>query len=177
MHWWRHFVAIAALLAAPVLVGAAGTPSELRIATAFGGYPGVQIFEAGWHRVAPAWTRASRLDVTIGAINDARQAQPFAAITPVWLLSRPGRNYFAEFSIGPAMLSGSKVAGRELGGNFHFRSSLAFGVTFGSRRAARLALRVSHISNGGTRGPNPGLDYVGISIAIGGSEPTRLRSR
>ena len=166
MRRWRHVIAIATTFAATTLAGAADAPSELRVATAFGGYPDVRVVEAGWQRAAPAWTRASRLDVTIGAINDARRARPFAAIAPVWSLARPGRNFFAEFSIGPAILGGSRVAGRELGGNFHFRSSLALGMTFRSRRPARLALRVSHISNGGIRESNPGLDYVGISFSF-----------
>lgn len=165
----QRVAAIAVLLVAPGFAGAAGAPTEIWPATAFGGYHGVRLVEASWQQDAPAWTRASRVDVTFGAISDPRETLLFGVVAPVWSLLRSGQPVFAEFSIGPTILDGSTVAGRELGGKFHFRSSLAVGIEFGRQHRARLALRVSHISNGGIRATNPGLDYVGLSVAIRGN--------
>lgn len=141
---------------------------ELRLATAFGGDYDVDILTAAWYVPAPRWTRANRLEVAAGAIQNSSSSQGFAFVGPVWLLTDERRATFVEFSIGPTLLSGSNFAGHELGGNVQFRSALALGREFGRRRLFRLALRVEHISNGGLRDDNPGLDSIGLSFSSTG---------
>ena len=140
---------------------------ELRVATALGNQSDVHMISAAWYGDVPGWTRASRLEYSVGAINDADQSSGFVFVGPVWELIGGGRPTYLEFSLGPTLLSGSTIDGRELGGNFHFRSALALGRTFGARRNMHLALRVSHISNGGLRELNPGLDFIGLSFTVG----------
>lgn len=162
---------VAVLIVARIFWGspaAAGTMfPELRIANAFGGDYDAHVITAAWYGRAPAWTRASRLEYAVGAIEDTDTSRAYAFFGPVWTLPNRSRDFFVEFSIGPAVLNGSTIDNRELGGNFHFRSALAFGKTFGYRRPVRVALRVSHISNGGLREPNPGFDFIGLSFTAG----------
>ena len=127
---------------------AAQSVPELRVATAINGYEDVQVLAASWQRNAPRWTRASRVDVTLGVIRDDRHTVPLATAAPVWAWSSAGGKRFLEFSIGPTVLGSAHVGEQDLGGNFHFRSSLAIGATFGNQRPVRIALRISHISNG-----------------------------
>ena len=156
---------IFALASAPV--SAQDMFPELRFATALGNQSDVHLISAAWYGNAPDWTRALRIEYSVGAISDADKSRAFVFAGPVWELIGNGKPTYLEFSLGPTLLSGSTIDGRELGGNFHFRSALALGRTFGARRNMHLALRVSHISNGGLREPNPGLDFIGLSFTVG----------
>ena len=42
---------------------------------------------------------------------------------PVWRLPINSRSLFAELGISPTLLSGSSFNGRNMGGNFHLRTS------------------------------------------------------
>lgn len=157
--------ALTALQLAPAAT--ADTLPELRIATAYGSESDVDIFTAAWFGKAPRWTRANRLEFATGIIHDSEATRLFAFVGPVWRLEGGGRAPFVEFSFGPTVLGGATVGGRDLGGNLHFRSALALGKTFGRREAFQLAIRVEHVSNGGLREANPGLDSIGLSFAFG----------
>jgi len=162
---------VALLYAAAALQGAPADASEmfpeLRVESAYRGAADVDILSVAWYRSAPYWTRATRLEFAIGVIQDTRHSQPFAFTGPVWRLAAPGRAPFLEFSFGPAVLGGSRFDERELGGKLHFRSALALGTRFGRRRAWYAAVRVAHLSNGGLRRPNPGLDSIGLAFGTG----------
>ena len=140
---------------------------EIRVATTYGNSADAAVLTVAWYLRAPRLTRASRLEIAAGIIDDGDKSNPFIFAGPVWAASSASERLFAEFSLGPALLSRSRVEGRELGGTFHFRSALALGAAFGDRRSTRIALRIAHISNGGLRRANPGLDYVGMSFVIG----------
>ena len=158
-------LALTALQLAPAAV--VETLPELRIATAYGSEADVNVFTAAWFGKAPQWTRANRLEFAAGIIHDSEVIRPFAFVGPVWRLDGGSRSPFVELSFGPTVLGGATVGGRDLGGNLHFRSALALGKAFGRRQAFRVALRVEHISNGGLREANPGLDSIGLSFAFG----------
>jgi len=158
-------VSFLTLFAAPARAG--DLVPEWRVAEAYRHGEEAMQLEAAWYGPAPRWFRAVRLEYAVGVIRDSERRHAFAFIGPVWRMTRPARRWFAEISTGPTVLTGSTVQNRELGGRLHFRSAIAIGNTFGARRNLRLALRVSHISNGGTRNDNPGLDFVGLSFSNG----------
>lgn len=138
---------------------------ELRVAQSFGGHFDAESVSVAWFGRAPSWTRASRFEYSTGIISGSESSRAFAFAGPVWQVSDRTRRLYAEFSFGPTLLDGSRIDGRELGGNFHFRSALALGMRVGKGDSTRIALRVSHISNGGLSDPNPGIDFVGLSFA------------
>jgi len=139
---------------------------ELRVATAYTGKFDADVFTAAWYIDAPAWTRGARLELAAGVINAADASRPFAFAGPVWRAASRGRAPFLEFSFGPTVIGGSTVDGRDLGGNLHFRSAVALGLAGGHNHAFEVAIRIEHISNGGLRRDNPGLDSIGLSYVF-----------
>ena len=163
----------AALLAgAAILVGIfasaeAGTllpAPEVRIATTWNNVSDIRLLAAAWFSRAPSWTRASRMEFALGVIDGAGRARPFVSVGPVWRLNHPEAPAFVEFGFSPTALGGSSVGDEELGGNLHFTSSVAVGRDFDRGPLARIALRIQHLSNGGLRDRNPGLDLVGLTF-------------
>ncbi len=85
---------------------------------------------------------------------------------PVWRLPINSRSLFAELGISPTLLSGSSFNGCDMGGNFHFTSTLVVGRTFGARDSVALSLRIQHMSNGSLSRTNPGMDMIGINVTF-----------
>jgi hypothetical protein len=137
---------------------------ELRLADTYQEGSDIRLFAAAWYIEAPAWIRASRMEIAVGLLDGSGPARPFASVGPVWRLNRAQTPIFVEFGFSPTALGGSTLGNHELGGNLHFTSSLALGRDFHQGPLARVALRVSHLSNGGLRDDNPGLDLIGLSF-------------
>lgn len=156
-------VLIASLFAA-VDADASERLPDLRFGTAYQGKFDADIYTAAWQVGAPAWSRAHRLELAAGVITSRAASRPFGFIGPVWRIASRRRASFFEFSFGPTLIGGSTIDGRELGGNLHFRSALALGLFAG--RTIEISMRIEHVSNGGLRDDNPGLDAVGIGFAF-----------
>ena len=139
---------------------------ELRVATAYAGKFDADLFTVAWYVGTPAWLRADRLELAAGVIVADDVSRPFAFAGPVWRAALGSRSPFVEFSFGPTVIGGSTVDGRDLGGNLHFRSAIAFGIAGGHGHAHEIAIRVEHVSNGGLQNHNPGLDSIGLSFVI-----------
>ena len=165
---WRAMLLVLITLAVtlPQNAAAAELP-ELRLSTAYRSGVDVDVYSIAWYTRAPHWTRARRLEFSAGVIRDTSTSRPFAFAGPVWRLVGASRAPFIEFSLGPTGIAGATFDGRRLGGNIHFRSALALGTEFGKRHTMRIALRIEHISNGGLRDDNPGLDAIGLSFVSG----------
>ncbi|MEM9209168.1 MAG: acyloxyacyl hydrolase, partial [Pseudomonadota bacterium] len=73
---------------------------------------------------------------------------------------------FVDLGFSPTLVSRSRFDGRELGGHFHFTSSLSVGASFGRFDRYALSLRAQHTSNGGLNEDNPGLDMVGVNFTV-----------
>lgn len=140
---------------------------ELRVATAYEDKFDVDVFSAAWHVPAPKWTRAGRLEVSVGVIRSAEDSRPILFAGPVWRIDSDRHPAFLDLSFGPAVIAGSTFDGRELGGNLHFRSSLSLGITSIGHRPIEMTIRVEHVSNGGLRSENPGLDAIGLGFVVG----------
>jgi hypothetical protein len=156
----------AAMLVAFFQSATAGTllPPEVRIATTWRDVADVRLLAAAWFSRASSWTRASRIEIALGVVDGSGRARPFVSVGPVWRLNHPEAPAFVEIGFRPTALGGSSVGNEELGGNLHFTSSVAVGRDFDRGPLARIALRIQHLSNGGLRDRNPGLDLVGLNF-------------
>ena len=79
--------------------------------------------------------------------------------TPV---ARWGRSPYLEGGVGAHVLSDLDVGtGHDLSTRFQFGDHLGVGMRFGNYD---LGLRLQHLSNGGIRNPNPGINFVELRL-------------
>ncbi|MCH8475931.1 MAG: acyloxyacyl hydrolase [Opitutales bacterium] len=86
----------------------------------------------------------------------------------------PGVNWEDPFTlplvlrldVSPTLMSQESLAGRKIGGIFHFTSAFQIDLKMSERNS--LHYRIQHTSNAGLRRPNPGLDlhFIGFSRKI-----------
>lgn len=167
----RHLLLLALALA-PVLLGslnarAAGPwPAGVRVTKATQKFDDVWQFGAIYPLRPPRRLRARYLELALGALSTPAETRPFVSLGPVWDLGNRSQVLVFEFGFSATLLGGSTFAGRDVGGNLHFTSSVTLGTRFGRERAYALALRVQHTSNGGLNSTNPGLDAIGLNFMI-----------
>lgn len=142
------------------------TPDELRIVQAIGKFGDTHQIAAAYRFRAPRPLRAHHLEVAVGAIVSETQSSPFLSVGPVWRFPVGSGRQYVDFGFSPTVLSNSRFNGRELGGGFHFTSSLSIGMRLGVEERFSLALRAQHTSNGGLNSENPGLDMMGLNFAF-----------
>ena len=141
-------------------------PNDYRIATAGDKFEGARLYAVAFNMRPPRRLWANHLELAIGSFSGAAQDRGFISFGPVWRLPIVRRSLFVELGLSPTLIGGSSLDGRDLGGNFHFTSSVAIGATFGRRHAISLSLRAQHTSNGGLNDTNPGIDMFGINVAF-----------
>ena len=79
--------------------------------------------------------------------------------TPV---ARAGRSPYIEAGVGAHVLSDLDVGtGAELSTRFQFGDVIGVGLRFGKYD---LGLRLQHLSNGGLRDPNPGINFLLVRL-------------
>jgi lipid A 3-O-deacylase len=66
---------------------------------------------------------------------------------------------YAEAGIGAAFLSETELDDKNFSSAFQFCSDIGFGMLFGRQRRFELGYRLFHISNGGIKNPNPGVNF------------------
>jgi hypothetical protein len=140
--------------------------TSVRVATAANKYSHTRQFAVARRRKAEcAWSQL-RVELAAGAIHSPDATRPFASAGPVWCGPLRATGLFLEMSISPTLIAGSRIDGRNLGGDFQFTSSAALGTHFGRRRAWSAALRFQHMSNAGLNRPNPGLNLIGLDFVF-----------
>ncbi len=139
-------------------------PDDYRAGTVIGKFGDTRQFAAAYRLRPPGRLRAQYLELVVGAITTASETRGFASLGPVWHLPLYGDRVSIKFGFSPTLLGGSTFNGRDMGGNFHFTSSIAVELAFGLRRAMSIALRVQHTSNGGISSTNPGMDMLGLNF-------------
>lgn len=88
-------------------------------------------------------------------------------ITPVLRLERPRSDVdlFLECGIGTRFLSDTRIYGsRAFSTAFQFGELIGVGLRFGPRQAYELGLRLEHVSNGGIKQPNDGIEFAAIRL-------------
>lgn len=142
------------------------SPEGIRVAKAMHKFEDVWQYGALYKLRPPRRLRARYLELAIGAVSSRTQTRPFVSLGPAWDFQSRSQALFLELGFSVTLLAGSTLAGRDLGGNLHFTSSVALGTRFGRAHAYALALRIQHTSNGGLNSTNPGLDAIGLNFTI-----------
>jgi len=140
--------------------------TDYRVATAIKKFEDTSQFAVAFRMRPPRRLRARHLELAVGAISTSQESRAFVSLGPVWRLPINTRLPYVELGFSPTLITGSTFNGRDLGGNFHFTSSISIGATFGARENISLALRIQHTSNGGLSSTNPGLDMIGLNFAF-----------
>jgi hypothetical protein len=112
----------------------------------------VEAFASRW-----AWDRTTpgnSHSVVVGVVPLAR----FSA--------GPASRWFAEAGIGLSLADQRySTDDKQFSTRFNFYDVLAVGHSFGAQRQQELSLRVTHVSNGGIRHPNPGENFLQVRWA------------
>lgn len=145
-------------------------PSDYRILAAGDKFDGVRQYAVTFEIRPPRRLRSRQLELAIGQIASASSDRAFISFGPVWRVPFAGDTAFVDLGFSPTLISGSEFNGRDLGGNFHFTSSISIGTTFGRQQSVAVSLRAQHISNGGLSDTNPGIDMVGINFSFNFSD-------
>lgn len=84
-----------------------------------------------------------------------------------------------QLSLSPTWIEHPVLAGRSLGGHFHFTTALAWVLPLDAEAEHLLSVRLQHTSNAGSQRENPGLDLAGLALGwrFGGLKPPRLPPR
>ena len=158
------------LMTTTILAGNALTtdfvPTTYRLQHAIGKFDDTSGAVVAYALRAPRALRAHHLEVAVGSIVSSDRSAAVVSVGPVWRFPLATGRAFVDFGFSPTLFSNSRFDDRELGGNFHFTSSLSVGTSFGRFDRYSLALRAQHTSNGGLNEDNPGLDMFGLNFAV-----------
>ncbi len=81
-------------------------------------------------------------------------------LTPVFRLQQNDlKGPYLEAAIGFHLLSRASIADKRLGTRFQFGDSLGVGYRFGAKGALDVSYRFQHLSNGGIKQPNDGINF------------------
>jgi lipid A 3-O-deacylase len=109
-----------------------------------------------------AWRLGAYWDLQFGQWTGP-SAVTDVSLTPVFRYERlasTGARPYVEAAIGFHMLSDLRISPRRVfSTRFQFGDHVGIGVRFGERQRHDLSLRLQHVSNGGIRRPNPGINF------------------
>ena len=114
------------------------------------------------HALDERWRLHGYWEASAGAWESDDDSSADFALTPVFRFERHGRQrvpYF-EAAIGFHILSRHISRERQFSTNFQFGDHIAAGLRFGPRARYDVGVRLQHLSNGGIRHPNPGINFV-----------------
>lgn len=162
-------------LAASALVLMAVQPARAvdGVSAELGYHDDVRMWRAGlqwkWER---RWWRGGRWelggywDLAAGGWRNGEQTIYDLGLTPVFRLegTAPGSPYL-EAAIGFHLLSDLQIDyDRSFSTRFQFGDHVGAGLRFGPRDRYDVSLRLQHLSNGGIRKPNPGIDFLQLRL-------------
>ena len=85
--------------------------------------------------------------------------------TPVFRWQRDDlKGFYLEGGIGAHYLSHTPLGDKRLSTQFQFGDHVGFGYRFGAKGALDVGFRYQHISNGGIKKPNDGLNFQQIRV-------------
>jgi lipid A 3-O-deacylase len=97
-------------------------------------------------------------ELSFGGWNGRHGTVYDVALTPVFRLENPARSAYVEAAIGAHLLSDLDVGDHtEVGTRFQFGDHIGAGLR---RGRYDLGVRLQHLSNGGLRDPNPGVNFL-----------------
>ena len=143
-----------------------GAAVGYRILAAGDKFDGVQQYAVTYNTRAPRRLRARHLELAAGQLVSKTSDRLFVSVGPVWRVPIAGESVFVDLGFSWTLVGGSELNDRDLGGNVHFTSSVAIGMAFGRKGSVVVSLRAQHTSNGGLSRTNPGIDMIGINLAL-----------
>ncbi|MEW5944333.1 MAG: acyloxyacyl hydrolase [Pseudomonadota bacterium] len=126
-----------------------------------------------WFDTSP-WRLGGYWDISLGAWHAHNGAGDTGdivdlGVTPVFRLRQNVKTGFApyfEFAIGFHVLSHTRLdAQRQFGSSFQFGDHLGVGACFGPKQQYDLAYLYQHLSNGGIKEPNDGINFSQLRFA------------
>ncbi len=133
-----------------------------------GGGNGVDLWRVGaqwkWQKkwfTGGAWHLGGYWDLQLGRWNGASSITDLG-LTPTFRFE-PSSGYgpYVEAAIGFHYLSGKNITGaKQFSTSFQFGDHIGAGYRFGERGRYDLGLRLQHVSNGGIKKPNPGINFA-----------------
>jgi hypothetical protein len=85
--------------------------------------------------------------------------------TPVFRLQQNDRTgFYAEAAVGFHLLSRTSLGDKRFSTRFQFGDHIGAGYRFGAKGAFDLSYRLQHLSNGGIKRPNNGIDFHQIRL-------------
>lgn len=118
-----------------------------------------------WFRGA-GWELGGYWDLSAGGWRNGEETIYDVGLTPVFRLegTAPGSLYL-EAAIGFHLISDLQIdSERSFSTRFQFGDHVGIGRRFGPRERYDVSLRLQHLSNGGIRKPNPGIDFLQLRL-------------
>ena len=122
-------------------------------------------WERRWFRGA-SWELGGYWDLSAGGWRNGEETIYDVGLTPVFRLegTAPGSPYL-EAAIGFHLISDLQIdSERSFSTRFQFGDHVGIGRRFGPRERYDVSLRLQHLSNGGIRNPNPGIDFLQLRL-------------
>ena len=112
------------------------------------------------------WYVAGYWDASLGVWTTDKSLMDLS-LTPMFRLQHSDTaGPYLEAAIGFHLLSDLSVTRTRLfGSNFQFGDHLAAGWRFGTLGRYDLSVRLQHLSNGGLKPPNPGINFAVLRLA------------
>jgi lipid A 3-O-deacylase len=125
-----------------------------------------------WHRISHTgeWTGMTELFVSrwSGRLAGGRVELAQLGIVPIlrYRLDHGRSNWFGEGGIGLSYMDRLyRTDRKQFSTRFNFYDTVGIGRSFGAQREHELSLRLTHVSNGGVKKPNPGENFVQLRYA------------
>jgi hypothetical protein len=108
-----------------------------------------------------AWHLGGYWDLQIGQWKGASNITDIG-LTPTFRFApASGLGPYVEGAIGFHYLSGKNIStAKQFSSNFQFGDHIGAGYRFGDKGRYDLGLRLQHVSNGGIKKPNPGINFA-----------------
>lgn len=116
------------------------------------------------------WHLGGYWDLGVGQWHHSATANQNAditeiGVTPVLRLQQNSlQGIYGEAGIGAHFLSHTSIGDRRLSTSFQFGDHLGVGYRFGPKAAYDLGYRYQHVSNGGIKKPNSGINFNQIRL-------------
>ena len=117
------------------------------------------------------WHVGGYWDLAIGRWRESAQPGQVGSLTeigltPVFRLQQNNlQGPYFEAAIGFHLLSETSLANRRFSTSFQFGDHFGVGLRFGAKGAYDLGLRFQHLSNGGIKHPNSGINFGQLRLA------------
>jgi lipid A 3-O-deacylase len=132
-------------------IGANGPAEHMNQAEAFG----ILNLPLDWGKDGH-WRLQSRFEMSAGWLGGEGESAALASLGPGLLLQLGETHLSLETGFSPTWISRHTFGPQDLGTDMQFTSHVGLNYDIGSRW--RLGYRLQHMSNGGLKHPNPGLN-------------------